>query len=150
MCLYLCLFFLWFLYLYFLSFFFFLLIRRPPRSTRTDPLFPYTTLFRSPRSPRSEVLNMHPDPFPVIPAKAGIHEHRRARIGGRLRSWTPAFTGVTKHLRLVAMALLCLVATPAPAERIKDLGNFAGNRTNQLVGHGIAVGLNGTGDDIQD
>src|SRR3546814_12714665 len=35
--------------LYFVSFifFFFLMIRRPPRSTRTDTLFPYTTLFRS-------------------------------------------------------------------------------------------------------
>src|SRR3546814_13272580 len=33
---------------YLLSFcFFFLMIRRPPRSTRTDTLFPYTTLFRS-------------------------------------------------------------------------------------------------------
>src|SRR3546814_6564555 len=31
-----------------LCFFFFLMIRRPPRSTRTDTLFPYTTLFRSP------------------------------------------------------------------------------------------------------
>src|SRR3546814_6585714 len=30
-----------------LSLFFFLMIRRPPRSTRTDTLFPYTTLFRS-------------------------------------------------------------------------------------------------------
>src|SRR3546814_12958245 len=30
-------------------FFFFLMIRRPPRSTRTDTLFPYTTLFRSSR-----------------------------------------------------------------------------------------------------
>src|SRR3546814_16969297 len=29
--------------------FFFLMLRRPPRSTRTDTLFPYTTLFRSPR-----------------------------------------------------------------------------------------------------
>src|SRR3546814_6528178 len=29
-------------------FLFFLMIRRPPRSTRTDTLFPYTTLFRSP------------------------------------------------------------------------------------------------------
>src|SRR3546814_15090237 len=34
-----------FVYLFFL--FFFLMIRRPPRSTRTDTLFPYTTLFRS-------------------------------------------------------------------------------------------------------
>src|SRR3546814_14259569 len=31
----------------FFFFFFFLMIRRPPRSTRTDTLFPYTTLFRS-------------------------------------------------------------------------------------------------------
>src|SRR3546814_12385096 len=35
-------------YLFFLCFFF-LMIRRPPRSTRTDTLFPYTTLFRSPK-----------------------------------------------------------------------------------------------------
>src|SRR3546814_13928559 len=31
--------------------FFFLMIRLPPRSTRTDTLFPYTTLFRSPYQP---------------------------------------------------------------------------------------------------
>src|SRR3546814_8909390 len=31
----------------FLFILFFLMIRRPPRSTRTDTLFPYTTLFRS-------------------------------------------------------------------------------------------------------
>src|SRR3546814_8763759 len=42
--------------LYVSLFFFFLMIRRPPRSTRTDTLFPYTTLFRSvhtsaPRNP---------------------------------------------------------------------------------------------------
>src|SRR3546814_15084573 len=34
-------------FLYYYSFIFFLMIRRPPRSTRTDTLFPYTTLFRS-------------------------------------------------------------------------------------------------------
>src|SRR3546814_6266000 len=28
------------------------MIRRPPRSTRTDTLFPYTTLFRSPEDPQ--------------------------------------------------------------------------------------------------
>src|SRR3546814_17277143 len=33
--------------LFLLLLFFFLMIRRPPRSTRTDTLFPYTTLFRS-------------------------------------------------------------------------------------------------------
>src|SRR3546814_17648116 len=35
-----------------LLFFFFLMILRPPRSTRTDTLFPYTTLFRSLSRPR--------------------------------------------------------------------------------------------------
>src|SRR3546814_11552294 len=30
-----------------MAMFFFLMLRRPPRSTRTDTLFPYTTLFRS-------------------------------------------------------------------------------------------------------
>ncbi len=50
-------------------------------------------------------------------------------------------------------ALLTLLATvflsvqPAQAERIKDIGSFAGLRTNQLVGYGVVVGLAGTGDD---
>src|SRR3546814_8184716 len=34
-----------------IGYFFFLKIRRPPRSTRTDTLFPYTTLFRSANGP---------------------------------------------------------------------------------------------------
>ncbi|HEV2569722.1 flagellar basal body P-ring protein FlgI [Sphingomonas sp.] len=45
------------------------------------------------------------------------------------------------------IALLALIAAPASAERIKDLGSFAGVRPNQLVGYGIVVGLAGTGDD---
>src|SRR3546814_15373082 len=38
------------MFLDFLCVVFFLMIRRPPRSTRTDTLFPYTTLFRSRRN----------------------------------------------------------------------------------------------------
>src|SRR3546814_631076 len=45
------------------------MIRRPPRSTRTDTLFPYTTLFRScPR--RRNPYNPHPPRIPVAPAGA--------------------------------------------------------------------------------
>src|SRR6187200_1248750 len=43
--------------------FFFLMIRRPPRSTLCQTLFPYTTLFRSSNSPKGMVL----DCVPVIP-----------------------------------------------------------------------------------
>src|SRR3546814_13494334 len=51
---------------YRIALFFFLRIRRPPRSTRTATLFPYTTLFRSARS---------------TPAQA-----RRSRLQGRRRA----------------------------------------------------------------
>src|SRR3546814_18801131 len=40
----------------FFCFLFFLMIRRPPRSTRTDTLFPYTTLFRS--NGQGEVMSL--------------------------------------------------------------------------------------------
>src|SRR3546814_9989213 len=44
-----------------MSVFFFLMIRRPPRSTRTDTLFPYTTLFRSrPLQGGARRLQRHP------------------------------------------------------------------------------------------
>src|SRR3546814_15671401 len=39
--------------------FFFLMIRRPPRSTRTDTLFPYTTLFRSAYAPAGQAGGVH-------------------------------------------------------------------------------------------
>src|SRR3546814_20585423 len=49
------------------SFFFCLMIRRPPRSTRTDTLFPYTTLFRS-RHAADVLKSLEQDVFPKIGA----------------------------------------------------------------------------------
>ncbi len=50
-----------------------------------------------------------------------------------------------KHIMLTLIALLVL-PTASWAERIKDLASIAGVRANQLVGYGLVVGLNGTGD----
>src|SRR3546814_4539092 len=44
---------------------FFLMIRRPPRSTRTDTLFPYTTLFRSTDVPSSPHSSLGAEPRPT-------------------------------------------------------------------------------------
>src|SRR3546814_7678542 len=44
------------------------MIRRPPRSTRTDTLFPYTTLFRSPASARPDHHRL-PDRDDARPAR---------------------------------------------------------------------------------
>lgn len=45
------------------------------------------------------------------------------------------------------MAAFAFFAFPLHAERVKDLGQFQGLRTNQLTGYGVVVGLAGTGDD---
>ena len=53
----------------------------------------------------------------------------------------------------IAMGLVLATATAAPAEaasRIKDIVTFEGVRDNLLVGYGLVVGLNGTGDTLED
>ena len=47
---------------------------------------------------------------------------------------------------ICAIALLLAVATAARAERVKDLATVQGVRNNQLIGYGLVVGLDGTGD----
>ncbi|GAB2798536.1 flagellar basal body P-ring protein FlgI [Halomonas shantousis] len=49
-------------------------------------------------------------------------------------------------LLIAAMLSLTILALPAHAERIRDLASFAGVRDNPLVGYGLVVGLDGTGD----
>jgi flagellar P-ring protein precursor FlgI len=51
-------------------------------------------------------------------------------------------------LWLMAIALIgaLLIALPARAERIKDLATVQGVRQNQLIGYGLVVGLDGSGD----
>lgn len=47
------------------------------------------------------------------------------------------------------VALMVAFAQPANAERIKDVVSFEGVRENMLMGYGLVVGLNGTGDKLQ-
>src|SRR3546814_5427859 len=60
------------------------MIRRPPRSTRTDTLFPYTTLFRSP-----------PRRAPGAGSRAGSSQAARGRNGRERRgtAWRQAMAG---------------------------------------------------------
>src|SRR3546814_4438300 len=63
-------------YIVFVFVFFFLMIRRPPRSTRTDTLFPYTTLFRSgAKLPAGIGVGGRADP-------GGFHEKDKSPAGG--------------------------------------------------------------------
>src|SRR3546814_1977600 len=78
-------------------FFFFLRIRRPPRSTRTDTLFPYTTLFRSPWRPAARIR------------REAIPRLRRDRSSGfRSRSRSEEHTSELQSLMRISYAVFCL------------------------------------------
>ncbi|SFT56013.1 flagellar P-ring protein precursor FlgI [Halomonas saccharevitans] len=49
-------------------------------------------------------------------------------------------------LRLLLLVAVALMALPAQAERIRELANFGGVRDNVLVGYGLVVGLDNSGD----
>src|SRR3546814_1642641 len=89
----------------FVSLVFFLMIRRPPRSTRTDTLFPYTTLFRSQASRSLPLL----DQVLTIPDQFNADEHghkSRADICGPMRS--EEHTSELQSLMRISYAVFCL------------------------------------------
>jgi len=53
----------------------------------------------------------------------------------------------SSYLRACVASLFVLAAGSACADRVKDLATLASQRPNQLIGYGLVVGLQGTGDD---
>src|SRR3546814_5854037 len=89
------------MYLYSVLCFFFLMIRRPPRSTRADTLFPYTTLFRSPGAAPASTL------LPGQPAlQAGPQSGVPALLSGIVRS--EEHTSELQSLMRISYAVFCL------------------------------------------
>src|SRR3546814_14238240 len=100
--------------------FFFLRIRRPPRSTRTDTLFPYTTLFRSrtghwpfaggalwvAATPAMLLIDIdgEGDPFALAKAGAGAAAHviRCCGVGGAIGIDFPPLPGRPERLAVDA------------------------------------------------
>src|SRR3546814_17162561 len=95
-----------------------LMILRPPRSTRTDTLLPYTTLFRS-------------GDHPAHRGPAGVRDERQGRRDGRpdVRHGDehPMMTGRSTTAALAAALVACLAAGAAeartlmPESGVKDL-----------------------------
>src|SRR3546814_6941924 len=117
---------LWFLLL--LSFFFFLMIRRPPKSTRTDTLFPYTTLFRSMQGmPGGPVRSGEPplslSLYDLHPMRPALQYYR----GGR----SEEHTSELQSLMRISYAVFCL----KKKKKLHNLHNICRtimlNRTSQ-------------------
>src|SRR3546814_19799621 len=121
------------------------MIRRPPRSTRTDTLFPYTTLFRSP-----VLAALEEDPFAgniatrlsgrypscattaalrILTLSRGSDAEAREKVVGLLKQKEAALARLRKHLRIRALLELwpyvhvplpfsLTAAQPAPLTRV--------------------------------
>src|SRR3546814_1149126 len=75
------------------------MIRRPPRSTRTDTLFPYTTLFRSHLRKKQHIANAR---------RVGQKHHQPIDTDTNARSWRQA---VFERADIVGVIDHCLIVT---------------------------------------
>src|SRR3546814_3507130 len=82
------------------------MIRRPPRSTRTDTLFPYTTLFRS-RRQNSGIVDQNVDT--AEPLKGGSRRRfQRGGVGDIDRKRSEEHTSELQSLMRISYAVFCL------------------------------------------
>src|SRR3546814_1900905 len=112
------------------------MIRRPPRSTRTDTLFPYTTLFRSAgrldrvarraaadhgyaaRRERHAPDTSGRAPLPRIAAGGPCHDPRDRRAGRRGRS--EEHTSELQSLMRISYAVFCLKKKKKATQATKE------------------------------
>src|SRR3546814_8969048 len=114
--------------------FFFLIIRRPPRSTRTDTLFPYTTLFRSVATSTSANR-------PGARRPPGLGRIARARIVPVARSRrlprSEEHTSELQSLMRISYAVFCLKKKkkkkPTKQHRVHEKPREKQGRTQQGV-----------------
>src|SRR3546814_2876328 len=88
----------------------FLMIRRPPRSTRTDTLVPYTPLFRSAApafAGATSYATSAPHPKPALPRKTAFL-HDRAVPASRIGSRSEEHTSELQSLMRISYAVFCL------------------------------------------
>src|SRR3546814_4281974 len=100
------------------------MIRRPPRSTRTDTLFPYTTLFRSPAPPDDPegVYSMFQG-LRVTPKSADLVTPLKQNSGTVVFAWMIAprseeHTSELQSLMRISYAVFCLKKKKAPINYI--------------------------------
>src|SRR3546814_20869400 len=127
------------------------MIRRPPRSTRTDTLFPYTTLFRSaegragqlrqdlrvthnPRHP-SESWDLRPDRTTLEARDASFRWHDEKRKN------EAAIMPTAHSLLAWTVMSICLVLLPGPATiHVPGLAARRGMRAGMAASGGLHLG----------
>src|SRR3546814_2168419 len=114
-------------------FFFFLMIRRPPRSTRTDTLFPYTTLFRSgARLDAARPLNFVRALEGVVDA-ANHGRHGVVRVQRHPQARSEEHTSELQSLMRISYAVFCL--KKKRHKRAKNEGTMEQARRKRNIRH---------------
>src|SRR3546814_9400617 len=121
------------------------MIRRPPRSTRTDTLFPYTTLFRSPRCPRPEGLTndrlsgaRHYSVTDQTAGKAAHCQHRPASDYRELQqAWkrSEEHTSELQSLMRISYAVFCLKKKKKTTQQHNTSATLPSNRHETIHSH---------------
>src|SRR3546814_2547073 len=83
------------------------MIRRPPRSTRTDTLFPYTTLFRSMVTATLLTLIVIPAVF-LVWQRFRLRRRSAASVGENLPGRSEEHTSELQSLMRISYAVFCL------------------------------------------
>src|SRR3546814_20640343 len=110
------------------------MIRRPPRSTRTDTLFPYTTLFRSEGGVGSRRCQRHPSPTLPCLRRVGGESSRLKPLpnGHQWRPYLPSRRSLsalpcTLSPAFCASSVASLSAAPAtPSRTLKEYASMWG------------------------
>src|SRR3546814_8830861 len=100
------------------------MIRRPPRSTRTDTLFPYTTLFRSIWQDRPAAISVPLLHIPLRPAAAQVQRYsQRSRVIEPGEAPRPGrseeHTSELQSLMRISYAVFCLKKKNKKKQQIK-------------------------------
>src|SRR3546814_1332257 len=106
------------------------MIRRPPRSTRTDTLFPYTTLFRSPSEPlRTPSVHACGSPAPAPAGQTALpHSARLVRRDIHPRR-AEEHTSELQSLMRISYAVFCLKKKTTTPTRLQT--SERNTRTNK-------------------
>src|SRR3546814_9273813 len=116
-------------------FFFFLMRRRPPRSTRTDTLFPYTTLFRSNSaisgSPAPSMRRTSKRQWPCIIPRLRSCRSTRCTAEPRWRVRSEEHTSELQSLMRISYAVFCLkkkTSTKSKTDRTRNRHKYTHNK----------------------
>src|SRR3546814_6347563 len=121
------------------------MIRRPPRSTRTDTLFPYTTLFRSRHRARCRACRTPQSPAPALRAENSRRPSDTPNLPRQKRRRTPPrseeHTSELQSLMRISYAVFCLKKKKTPTKQTISIEKTHQHTLNKITNNPTPTAL---------